>query len=268
MPAMPGHLEGMIAIVSGAGSSGPGVGTGKAISILFAKEGAKVLLLDKFEDRAAETLQSIEEAGGTAAPLIVDITAPDAGAQVATEAIRVFGGADILVNNAGIGTMLGVVDTSPELYHDVMTLNVTAPFMLAKAVIPIMIERGGGAIVNITSLSAIRNSGVGQTVYAMSKAALIGMTVDIASAYGRQGVRINSIAPGNIVTPIRDSTALEVGVDTSKLNLGARTALGFEGDAWDIARAALFLASSDARFITGVHLPVDGGTSVRAPTSS
>ena len=159
MPLVPGRLEGKIAIVSGAGSSGPGVGTGKAISILFAEEGARVLLLDKFEDRAAETLQAIEDAGGTAAALIVDITASDAGPRVAAEATNLFGGVDILVNNAGIGTMLGVVETSSELYHDVMALNATAPFMLAKAVIPLMIDRGGGAIVNITSLSAIRNSG-------------------------------------------------------------------------------------------------------------
>jgi NAD(P)-dependent dehydrogenase (short-subunit alcohol dehydrogenase family) len=241
------------------------MGVGKATSIVFAREGARVVLVDKFEDRAAETLAQVKDAGGEAAVVAADITDPAACRRVVDETIAQFGALHILVNNAAISPLVGVVDTDPDMYEQVMAVNVTGPFMLAKAAIPVMIEHGGGAIVNITSVAAIRGTGVPQTAYSTSKAALIGMTTDIACAYGRQGIRINAIAPGNIATPMRDSAALDAGIDPTTLNAANRTALGFEGDAWDIARAALFLTSEDARYITAVHLPVDGGTTARMP---
>lgn len=258
-------MKGKVAIVSGAGSSGPGVGVGKATSLLFAQAGARVVLVDKVETRARETLDAISEEGGEAVVVVADITDPDACQRVAETAVAHFGTVDILVNNAAISPPLDLLGTSPEVYEQVMAVNITGPFMLSKAVIPVMIAAGGGAIANITSLAAIRGTGVGAAAYATSKTALLGLTTDIACTYGRHGVRINAIAPGHINTPMRNQTAEQVGLDPSTVDMGDRTALGIEGDAWDIARAALFLCSPDARYITGVHLPVDGGASLRVP---
>jgi NAD(P)-dependent dehydrogenase (short-subunit alcohol dehydrogenase family) len=262
---MVAHLEGKVAIVSGAGSSGPGVGVGKATSVLFAQEGARLVLVDKFEDRAQQTLQMVKDAGGQGVVIVADITDPVECERIADKAVMQFDTIDILVNNAAISPLVGLVDTEPEVYARIMAVNVTGPFMLSKAVIPVMMTGGGGAIANITSIAAIRGTGVPETAYAASKAALLGMMVSVACAYGPQGIRINSIAPGHIDTPMRTLAAEEAGIDIKALDFSRRTALGIEGNAWDIARAALFLCSSDARYITGVHLPVDGGASVMTP---
>lgn len=262
---MGNRLAGKVAVISGAGSSGPGIGVGKAMSILFAQQGARIVLVDKFEDRALETLRLIKDAGGEATVVAADVTDAAACQRVVDEAVTAFGTVDVLVNNAAISPLVGIVDTTPEVYAAVMAVNVQAAFMLTKAAIPIMSQQGGGAVVNITSVASIRGTGVAQTAYSTSKAALLGMTWDVACAYGKQGVRINCIAPGHIDTPMRTAEAATIGIDVTEVDMGPRTALGFEGDAWDIARAALFLASDDARFITGVHLPVDGGATVRMP---
>ncbi len=258
-------LDGRVAIVTGAGSSGPGLGTGKAISVLFAREGAKVVLVDKFEDRADETLRLIEDEGGSATVVIADLAEVASCQHVVDQAVDRYGGVDILVNNAAIASSTSIVDTTPELYHQVIAVNLTAPFMLSKAAIPVMIERGGGAIVNITSIAALRGQGgAGSTAYAASKAGLIGLMVDLADAYGKKGIRVNCIAPGIINTPMRAAAMRQAGVDPAQIDLSFRTSLGIEGDAWDVARAALFLAGPDGRYLTGVLLPVDGGTTARS----
>jgi len=255
-----GKLAGKIAIVTGAGSSGPGVGTGKAMSVTFAREGAKVVLVDMFEDRARETLEMIESEGGEAAIVQADLSDIPSVEKVMADCIAKFGGADILVNNAALTSPYGLLDTSVEQIEKVVAVNLTAPFLLCKAVIPTMIERGGGSIINITSIASLRGQGgKGCAAYATAKAGMNGMMVDIADTFGKQGIRINCIAPGIIDTPMRDATIAKGGHDKTKLNLGSKTCLGIEGDAWDIARAALFLAGPDGRYITGVHLPVDGG---------
>jgi NAD(P)-dependent dehydrogenase (short-subunit alcohol dehydrogenase family) len=262
---MGGRLDGKVAIVSGAGSSGPGVGVGKATSLLFATEGARVVLVDKFEDRALETLRLVKDAGGEATVVAADMTDPLSCQRAVDEAVAAFGGVNALVNNAAISPLVGLLDTTPEVYAEVMAINVQAAFMLTKAAVAHMIDHGGGAIVNITSTASIRGTGVGQTAYSASKAALLGMTADVACAYGKHGVRVNCIAPGHIDTPMRTAEATRIGIDVTTIDFGQRTALGFDGDAWDIARAALFLVSDDARYITAVHLPVDGGATARMP---
>ena len=255
------QLETKIAIVTGAGSSGPGVGTGKAISVLLAREGAQVVLVDKFEERANETRTLIEEEGGRVAVVTADLAEMDAARTVVEQAVAVFGGVDILVNNAAVASTTNLLDTTPELYAQVLAVNLTAPFMLSKAAIPVMIERGGGSIVHITSIAAMRGQGGGgQAAYASSKAGLMGLMVDVADTYGKQGIRVNCVAPGIIDTPMRSASIRQAGLDPETLDLSFKTAVGFEGDAWDIARATLFLAGPDGRFITGVLLPVDGGT--------
>jgi NAD(P)-dependent dehydrogenase (short-subunit alcohol dehydrogenase family) len=254
-------LEGKIAIVTGAGSRSAGIGTGKAISVLFAREGAQVVLVDVFEDRARETLRMIEDEGGKASIVTADLAEISECQRVVDEAVAHHGGVDILVNNAALsasGTSL--LEVTPELYQRVVAVNLTAPFWLARAVVPIMIERGGGSIVNITSVAAMRGTGGrGNTAYAAAKAGLGGLMIDLADAFGTQGIRVNNVAPGIIDTPMRNDDIRKSGLDPKTLDLGSMTALGREGDAWDIARAALFLAGPDGGYITGVLLPVDGG---------
>jgi NAD(P)-dependent dehydrogenase (short-subunit alcohol dehydrogenase family) len=262
---MVGRVEGKVAIVSGAGSSGPGVGVGKAVSVLFAREGARVVLVDKFEDRALETFAMVKDEGGTATVVVADVSDPAQCERITDEAVAQFGRIDILVNNAAISPLVGMLDTDAKLYEQIMAVNTTGPFMLSKAAIPVMIEGGGGAVANITSIAAIRGTGVPETAYAASKAALLGIMASVACAYGPKGIRINCIAPGHIDTPMRNLAGAEIGIDVKAIDFTSRNALGREGDAWDIARAALFLCSDDAAYITGVHLPVDGGAAARAP---
>jgi NAD(P)-dependent dehydrogenase (short-subunit alcohol dehydrogenase family) len=258
-------LEGLVAIVTGAGSSGPGIGTGKAMSVLFAREGARVVLVDKFEDRAKETLRLIEEEGGEAEVVAADLADVSACPQVVDEAVAHFGGVDILVNNAAVASSTSLLDTAPDLYQQIVAVNLMAPFFLTKAAIPVMVERGGGSIVNIISIAALRGQGGGgQAAYAASKAGLIGLMTDVADSYGKQGIRVNCVAPGIIDTPMRNASIIQAGLDPAELDLTFKTSLGIEGDAWDIARAALFLAGPDGRYITGVVLPVDGGTVARS----
>jgi NAD(P)-dependent dehydrogenase (short-subunit alcohol dehydrogenase family) len=265
-----GKLQGKVAIVTGAGSSGPGVGTGKAMSVLFAREGAKVVLVDRFEDRAQETLGMIQEEGGDATVVVADLEEIDAAQPVVDAAVQHYGGVDILINNAAITSSFSLLDTTVEQYQRVIAINLTAPFMLSKAAIPVMVERGGGSIINITSIIAITGTGSPAAAYGAAKAGLIGLMYDLADTYGKQGIRVNCLAPGLIDTPMRDNAMVEAGVAREQLSavkqqidLSSRTALGFEGDAWDIARAALFLAGPDGRYLTGLHIPVDGGTTAR-----
>jgi NAD(P)-dependent dehydrogenase (short-subunit alcohol dehydrogenase family) len=261
----PPKLDGKVAIVTGAGSSGPGVGTGKAISVLFAREGAQVVLVDKFEDRAKETLRLIDDEGGTATVVTVDLADVASCQHVIDEAVGRYGTVDVLVNNAAITLPAGILATTPEQYAEVIAVNLTAPFMLTRAVLPVMVEHGGGSIVNITSIAALRGQGgKGATAYATAKAGLLGLTTDVADAFGTEGIRVNCIAPGIIDTPMRTAVMTRAGLDPAKVDLTPRTSLGIEGDAWDIARAVLFVAGPDGRYITGVLLPVDGGSTARS----
>ena len=263
--SQPSKLDGRVAIVTGAGSSGPGFGTGKAISVLLAREGARVVLVDKYEERAKETLALIEGEGGEATIIIADLAEIAACQPIADQAVSRFGTVDILVNNAAIASSTGILDTTPELYQQVLAVNLTAPFMLTKAVIPIMQQAGGGAIVNITSIAAMRGSGGrGQTAYAAAKAGLTGLMIDVADSFGKHGIRINCIAPGIIDTPMRTQAMLQAGIEPGEIDLSFKTSLGIEGDAWDIARAVLFLAGPDGRYVTGVQIPVDGGVTARS----
>jgi NAD(P)-dependent dehydrogenase (short-subunit alcohol dehydrogenase family) len=260
-------LTGKVAIVTGAGSSGPGWGTGKATSVLFAREGAKVVLVDRVAERAEETLALVEAEGGEAAVVVADLATPGGPDTVAVAAVERFGGIDILVNNAAITAAEGILATTPERYAEVMGVNLTAPFMMTRAALPAMVAGGGGSVVFVTSIAAMRglsgteSSGV---VYATAKAGLVGLCTNLADAFGRQGVRFNCIAPGIIDTPMRAAGVISAGFDPSMIDMSDHTTLGFEGDAWDIARASLFIAGPDGRYITGVHLPVDGGTTARS----
>jgi NAD(P)-dependent dehydrogenase (short-subunit alcohol dehydrogenase family) len=264
------RLEGKVAVVSGAGSVGKGYGTGKAMSVLFGREGAKVVLVDHVEDRAQEAKEEIEGEGGSAVVVVEELKDPACGERIVAKAVEAYGTIDILVNNAAVAIPKNIENTDLQLFDDIFAVNVRAPFFLIKAALPVMVANGGGAVLSITSITALRGQGgSGFTAYASSKAALIGMTTDLADAYGKHGIRFNAIAPGLIASPhqsqaISDSDGGGDSVRTPQgFNLADKTMLGRTGDAWDIARAALFLCGPEGAYITGHHMPVDGGAVMR-----
>jgi len=254
-----GRVEGKVAIVTGAGSTpGPGVGTGKATAIVLAREGAHVLLVDLHAERAEDTRDVIEDEGGKAAVFAADATkATDCEAMVAA-AVDTFGTVDILVNNIGLASLGTVVDLTEEQWDRAFDINLRTAFLASKYTVPVMAAKGGGAIVNIASISALR--GDGTAAYSAAKGGLVALTIDMAYSHGRQGIRVNAVAPGHITTPMVLSVQDEGprAEFTSRMRAEAGL-LGTPGTGWDVAWAATFLASDEARWITGVTLPVDSG---------
>lgn len=255
----PGRVEGKVAIVTGAGSTpGPGIGTGKASAVVLAREGASVLLVDLYRERAEETRDMISEEGGKAEVFAGDMTkAADADAMVKA-AVETFGTIDILVNNIGRASIGTVVDVSEEEWDRALDTNLRTAFLASKYTVPVMAEKGTGAIVNVASISALR--GDGTLAYSAAKGGMIAMTVDMAYSHGRQGIRVNAIAPGHITTPMVLSVT-EPGPRADFMNQMRSEAglLGTPGTGWDVAWAVAFLASDEARWITGVTLPVESG---------
>jgi NAD(P)-dependent dehydrogenase (short-subunit alcohol dehydrogenase family) len=254
-----GRVEGKVAIVTGAGSTpGPGVATGRATAIVLAREGANVLLADIRRDRADETLGIIENEGGTAAVFVGDMTrAADCEAMVRA-AVDAFGTVDILVNNIGISIPGNVVDTTEADLDRVLDVSLRTLLLASKLTIPVMVGKGSGAIVNVGSISGFR--GGGYPAYAAAKGGVHALTVDMAYSHGRQGIRVNAIAPGHITTPLLFSAMGQTPDTEFRQRLAAASGLlGTEGNGWDVAWAAAFLASDEARWITGVTLPVDAG---------
>jgi NAD(P)-dependent dehydrogenase (short-subunit alcohol dehydrogenase family) len=254
-----GRVEGKVAIVTGAGSTpGPGVGTGKATAVVLAREGASVLLVDLHPERAEETLEMISGEGGKAQVFAADVTkAPGCEAMVRA-AVEEFGTVDILVNNVGLAQLGTVVDTTEEAWDRALDVNLRSAFLASKYAVPVMSAKGSGSIVNIASISALR--GDGTVAYSAAKGGLIAMTVDMAYSHGRQGVRVNAIAPGHITTPMVMSVSAP-GARAEFMNAMRAEAglLGTPGSGWDVAWAAAFLASDEARWITGATLPVESG---------
>jgi NAD(P)-dependent dehydrogenase (short-subunit alcohol dehydrogenase family) len=254
---MAGRLKGKVAIVTGAGSRAEGIGNGRAAAVLFAREGAKVLLVDTSKEMAEGTLAMIEQEKGEAAVHVADITkAADCQAMV-DDAVRRWGRLDVLDNNVGIGGRGTVLETDLELWERVMRVNVTGMFLASKHAIPAMINGGGGSIINISSISALRPRGL--TSYSASKGAVIALTRAMAVDHAAQGVRVNCIAPGPVYTPMVYAEGMSAELRDRRRKASP---LGIEGTGWDIGNAALFLASDEARYITGVVLPVDGGVTL------
>jgi NAD(P)-dependent dehydrogenase (short-subunit alcohol dehydrogenase family) len=262
-----GRVEGKVAIVTGAGSTpGPGVGTGKAISIALAREGAKLLLVDLHPERAEETKAMIEEEGGEAVVFQADCTKWRDCANMVMAAVETFGTVDILVNNLGLATFGTALDMHERDWDRTLDINLRTVFLASKYAIPVMAAQGSGAIINLSSISGQRG---GRTLaYSAAKAGVEAMTFDMALAHGRQGVRVNCILPGNLVTPIA-SNIMSTLPDNELIEEIRQQAsmIGTPGDAWDIATAAVFLASDEARWITAVTLPVDAGSLKMGPQS-
>ena len=264
---MAGRLEGKIAVVVGAGQTpGETVGNGRAMAMLFAREGASVLCIDRVADRAEETVALIAEAGGVASSLAADIVKGADCAKIVEEAKARYGRLDILVNNVGIGGGDAPAHRLEEAAFDrILSVNLRGMWLTIKAALPAMREQGGGAIVNISSLAA-RAGGI-QLAYEVSKAGVNRLTTSAAQSNARYGVRCNAIMMGYMDTPMAVSgIAGATGRPTSEVRAerDARVPLGGKmGDGWDTAYAALFLASDEAKFISGAILPVDGGMGVR-----
>lgn len=258
------RLEGKTAIVTGAGSRGPGVGTGKATATLFAREGARVLLVDNVVERAEETLATIQSEGGEASVLEADVTVVAECRHIVEQAVERYGGLNILYNNVGIGAPGTVVEVEEEALTRVIDTNLKSMIMLSKYAVPAMIEAGSGSVINMSSIAGIRAGSSGASIpYAVSKGGVIALTTQMAVHHGRQNIRVNCIAPGPIYTPMVSHRLSEEDRELRRRS----TPLGIEGTAWDIAWTALFLASDEARWITGVTLPVDGGVLATTPLS-
>ncbi|HUQ76598.1 MAG TPA: SDR family oxidoreductase [Burkholderiales bacterium] len=256
------RLKGKVAIVAGGGASGTVIGNGQATAILFAREGAKVLCADAAEERAQATVDMIIKEGGTAAAVRADVSkAADCKAMVHA-AVERYGRLDILDNNVGISVRADVLEVTEEQWDRVMAVNVKSIVLASRYAIPEMKKAGGGSIINISSVAGLRANQ--STPYTTSKAAIVGLTRSMAGDHGRDGIRVNCILPGLIYGPMT-APRMDEEIRRKRREAGA---LGTEGTGWDVGHAALFLASDESRWITGVALPVDAGFLVMSPTTS
>jgi hypothetical protein len=265
---MTGRLDGRIALISGAGSVGPGWGNGRAMAVRFAEEGARIFAVDREAERMEETVARVRAAGGTIETHVADVTDSKAVAAFAKACVDRFGRIDVLVNNVGGSAAGGPVEMSEEVWDAQVDSNLKSVFLACKHVLPVMEAQGSGAIINIASASGIRWTGSAQVAYAATKAGVIQLTRVVAIQYAASGIRANSIVPGQLHTPMVEYrlAGQRTGGDVSRLleQRQSRIPLPFMGDGRDTANAALFLASDEARFITGTEIVVDGGMTVRA----
>lgn len=259
------RFDGRVAVVFGAGSVGPGWGNGKAAAVQYARDGATVAAIDIQLAAAEETVGIIRGEGGTAQPWRCDVTRRDEIVAVVAGIVEHFGRIDVLHNNVGLPAM-GTTETLSEAEWDhAMDVNLKSVFLTCQAVIPTMLKQGKGAIVNISSVAAVRYTGYPYPAYYASKAGLNHLTASIALEYARRGIRANAIMPGMMHTPHIGKAI--VGQYASEAEMvekrNAMCPTGRMGTAWDIAKAAAFLASDEADYITGQVLAVDGGLTVR-----
>lgn len=266
-PPATGRLAGKVAFVTGAGSVGPGWGNGRAIAVRFAQEGARVFAVDRDTERMQETVRLVEEAGGEIATAQCDVTQSASIAEVVAACVARFGHIDVLVNNVGGSAAGGPVEMAEETWDAQIDHNLKSVFLACKHVLPLMEAQAAGAIVNIASTSGLRWTGSAQVAYASTKAGVMQFSRVVAVQYAKAGIRVNTVVPGQLYTPMVDVRLAKqrTGGDVTALlqQRQSRIPLPFMGDGRDTAHAALFLASDEARFITGAEIVVDGGMSVR-----
>jgi NAD(P)-dependent dehydrogenase (short-subunit alcohol dehydrogenase family) len=264
---MTGRLQDKVAIITGAGCVGPGWGNGRAAAVRFAEEGARVFAVDRDPAAMAETVARVEAAGGTIETHQCDVTDAASVAAMIAACMERWGRIDVLVNNVGGSAAGGPVEMSEDVWDAQLDLNLKSVFLTCKYVLPIMEAQGGGAVVNIASTSGLRFTGAAQVAYAATKAGVIQFTKVVAVQYAPKGVRLNCVVPGQLHTPMVEARLAKqrAGGDVDALlkQRLSRIPLGFMGDGRDTANAALFLASDEARFITGTEIVVDGGMTAR-----
>jgi NAD(P)-dependent dehydrogenase (short-subunit alcohol dehydrogenase family) len=253
-------LVGKTAIVTGGGAAGDGIGNGRATAILLARTGARVLVVDSELPLAARTVEMIEAEGGTASAYACDVTDSEACRAMVATAIARYGRLDVLDNNVGIGSRGTVLEESEENWRRVMRVNVDTMFLVSKHAIPEMIRSGGGAIVNVASIAALVGGGL--TAYSTSKGAVISLTRSMAVDHGKDGIRVNCVAPGPVYTPM----VYAGGMSDAMREMRRRASVQeIEGTGWDVGYAVRFLLSAQARYITGHVLVVDGGVTLSPP---
>lgn len=251
-------LQDRVAVITGAGS-----GIGRAMALLFSREGAKIVAADVNAAAAAETAELVRAQGGQAASTAVDVTNPEQVQAMLKVALDQFGKLDILCNNAGIGSTTTVVDCEPDEWDRVMTVNAKGVFLGCKYAVPIMIEQGGGCIINTASVAGM--IGIPErAVYCASKGAVIALTKQVAVEYVEKGIRCNCVCPGTVDSPWVDRLLAQSGdPEGTRRALVARQPMGRLGTPEEVAAAAAYLASDDAAFVTGTALVIDGGLTAR-----
>ena len=264
------RLKGKVAMVVGAGSIGPGWGNGKATAVTFAREGARLFCVDRNAAAADETVGIITSEGGKATAFTADVSkAADVEAMVAA-CIEAYGRIDVLDNNVGIAEVGSVVDVPEAEWDRVFAVNLKSAYLSMKHVIPIMVRQGGGSIINISSIASIRHVGISYVSYNASKAAMNQMTRSTAVEFASKHVRVNAILPGLMKTPMVEHSAglansyAKGDVEAMWRARDAQVPMGHMGDAFDVANAALFLASDESKYVTGIELVVDGGITCKA----
>ena len=263
------RLKGKTAMVVGAGSIGPGWGNGKATAVTFAREGAQVFCVDRNAAAAAETVGIISGEGGKAIAFAADASKADDIAAMGASCLKTYGRIDVLDNNVGIAKTGSVVDVDEADWDRVFAVNLKSAYLAMKHVIPVMVSQGGGSIINISSIASIRHLGISYVTYATTKAAMNQMTRTTAVEFAAQRVRVNAILPGLMKTPMVEHSAglaasyAKGDVEAMWRARDAQVPMGHMGEAWDVANAALFLASDESKYVTGIELVVDGGITLK-----
>jgi len=265
-------MVGKVAVVTGAGSVGPGWGNGRATATLLARQGASVFLIDINDDAVQETRSVIENEGGTCAVHRCDMMVSAEVAEMVQACLNRFKRIDVLVNNVGGSAPGDPVTMTEEVWDRQIAFNLKTAFLGCKYVLPVMLEQGSGAIVNIASVAGMRNdflSGRSHVGYSASKAGVIQLSRSVAGTYAKKGIRVNTVVPGLMHTPLVEfRLARSVGGNDAQKLIEARNAavpMGHMGDGWDVAHAVLFLASDEARFVTATEIIVDGGSTAAMP---
>jgi len=253
---MADRLKGKVAVVTGAAPRGEGVGNGMATAILFAREGARVVLVNRSPERAEALAKRIREGGGEATVFAGDVTKEDAAEAMAAFAVKQYGRLDILHNNVGIGGPGSAETIALETWNKVIEANLTATMLCTRACLPRMKTSGGGSIIMVSSIAGALGlmGSAGAVAYATSKAGLHGFTLSVAADYATQNIRANCIVVGSVHTPMVGHLGEEARARRAKM-----VPMQTEGTAWDVAHGAVYLASDESRWVTGLMLPIDGG---------
>jgi NAD(P)-dependent dehydrogenase (short-subunit alcohol dehydrogenase family) len=255
------RLQGMVVLVHGGGSPGDGLTVGQAAAFAYGRAGAKVIVVDRNSRNAERTLERLESIGVECLALEADITDADSVMRATEEAVKGFGRIDVLHNNVGIPQMKPFTEFDESEWLTGMRVNCLGAATTVRSALPYLLANGSGVVTNVSSVAAIRHTGMNYAVYSASKAALNQLTVAVALEFAKNGLRANAILPGLLDTDMGRSLAKQE--PHSGLTRAERSPLKFEGDPWDVANAAVFLASREARYINGHLLVVDGGLSVR-----
>ncbi|TXL73333.1 SDR family oxidoreductase [Vineibacter terrae] len=253
---MAGRLEGKVAVVTGAAPRGEGVGNGMATAILFAREGAKVVLVNRSAERAEKLARQIRDEGGEAAVFAGDVARPEVAEAMAAFAVDTYGRLDVLHNNVGIGAVGTPETVTLEDWHKVLEANLTTTMLCTRYCLPRMKAGGGGSIIMVSSIAGVLGlmGSAGTVAYATAKAGLHGFTLSVAADHATQNIRANCIIVGSVYTPMVAHMGEEAR-ERRKNMVPMKT----EGTAWDVAHGAVYLASDESRWVTGILLPIDGG---------